>query len=223
MRRTTVSHPNKARQRQSAQLARAGTRRRGIQQRPAAAYRQRGTGGSGYHEAFNAPETWHEATGCDKIKFVVEPPGKEYIHPVTIDEVRARIEMLPRRFTRGLEVVQFSRMTRKRGLFPYYGMQWGVAVYLYPIEESLVETYARTPTPQQEIEARMYGGNWVQEGNAWRLEWTAETIKDFYLNNVLIHEIGHVHDDRNTSFEARERYANWFATEYGYRASRGRR
>jgi predicted metalloendopeptidase len=43
------------------------------------------------------------------------------------------------------------------------------------------------------------------------------------LNNVLIHEIGHTVDDRNSSFLDRERFANWFAVEYGYRASRGRR
>ena len=37
------------------------------------------------------------------------------------------------------------------------------------------------------------------------------------------HELGHVLDTRNTNSDARERYAIWFATEYGYRASRGRR
>jgi hypothetical protein len=30
-----------------------------------------------------------------------------------------------------------------------------------------------------------------------------------------------VNDERNTSSRDRERYANWFAIEYGYRASRG--
>ena len=73
------------------------------------------------------------------------------------------------------------------------------------------------------MDARMYGGRWFQDGDVWRLEWTPNTIHDFYLNNILIHEIGHINDHRNTSFDDRERYANWFATEYGYRASRGRR
>jgi hypothetical protein len=52
------------------------------------------------------------------------------------------------------------------------------------------------------------------------LIWTAETVRDFYLNNVLMHEIGHINDARNTSFRKRERYADWFAIEYGYRATR---
>ena len=122
-----------------------------------------------------------------------------------------------------VEVIQLSRMTRKRQLFPCYGMQWGASVYLYPIEDSLIETYIRPPTPQQQIEARMFGGVWSEADGEWTLTWTPENLKDFYLNNVLIHEIGHVLDKRNTRTEDRERYANWFAIEHGYRASRGRK
>lgn len=192
--------------------------------RPAAAYRQRGMGGAPQAEAFNAPEIWHESQDdANALKIVVQPPGRRSIHPLTPDDVRQRIETLPKRFTRNLGVIQFSRMTRKRALFPCYGMQWGPNIYLYPIEESLVESYVQPPRPQDLIEARMYGGEWYQDGKLWRLKWTSETIRDFYLNNVLIHEIGHVNDDRNASFNAREQYANWFAIEYGYRASRSRR
>lgn len=197
--------------------------RKRSQSRPAIAFRQRGVETGLQSEPFNAPEDWHEPEGDERLRFVRQPAGEGYRHAVTVDEVRDRIDELPARFTRELEVVQFSRMTKKRALFPCYGMQWGSTVYLYPIEESLVETYVRPPHPQQLIEAKMYGGKWRQEGTTWYLEWTEKTIRDFYLNNILIHEIGHIYDDRNTSFEARERYANWFAVEYGYRASRGRR
>ena len=220
MSRNSNRHSRRSSKRQI-QSRPAGVRRRA--QRPGAAFRQRGTGSYRLKEPFNAPEDWHEPTGRDDVRLIVRPPGKGFVHAVTPEEVRERIEQLPRKFTRGLEVVQLSGMTRKRVLFPFYGMQWGSAVYLYPIEDTFVETYVRPPRPQQIIDAEMYGGKWMRDGNDWRLEWTADTIRDFYLNNVLIHEIGHVHDDRNTSFEDRERYANWFAIEYGYRASRGRR
>lgn len=191
--------------------------------RPAAAFRQRRPGESVFSEGFGAPETWHEPAGRDQIKYLTEPAGEGYFHPVTEKDAAERIERLPKRFRQNLEVVHFSRMTRKRALFPCYGMQWGTAIYLYPIEASLVEIYAGPPRPEQLIEARMYGGKWEQEGRRWRLVWTHEAIRDFYLNNVLIHEIGHTVDERNSRFLDRERFANWFAVEYGYRASRGRR
>lgn len=190
--------------------------------RPGVAYRQRGQIDGGRSSHFSAPEDWHEPQGRSEIKYRMLPPGNGFLHPVSVDEVRVRISLLPSEITRQIEVVQFSTMTRKRQLFPLYGMQWGPNVYLYPMESSLIETYRRPPTPTQLIEARMFGGEWTQIGREWQLRWTPETIRDFYLNNVLIHEIGHIIDHRNTNPAARERYANWFATEYGFRASRGR-
>lgn len=172
---------------------------------------------------FAAPEVWHDAKESGEVRFVVEPPGPRYRHAVTVEEVRDRLRALPQQFVEPLEVIQFSTMTRKRKLFPCYGMQWGENVYLYPIEETLVETYYRPPKPQQLIEAKMYGGVWSEADGYHLLTWTEQAIKDFYLNNVLIHEIGHVNDLRNTNAEKREQFAIWFATEYGYRASRGLR
>jgi hypothetical protein len=49
--------------------------------------------------------------------------------------------------------------------------------------------------------------------------WTEQAVRDFYLNNILIHELGHLVDQRNTRTIDRERYAEWFAVEYGYRAT----
>jgi hypothetical protein len=100
-------------------------------------------------------------------------------------------------------------------------MQWGTALYLYPIEDNLVERYDRPPLPSQLTEASMYGGRWEQESaHSWRLQWTEEAIRDFYLNNILIHELGHLVDSRNDGYRDRERFAEWFAIEYGYKASR---
>ena len=93
------------------------------------------------------PETWHEPVGRSSVKFVVEPAGEGYIHPVTTEEVAERIEQLPKGFRNKLEIVQFSRMTRKRALFPCYGMQWGTAVYLYPIESTLGGTLRVATVP----------------------------------------------------------------------------
>ena len=56
--------------------------------------------------------------------------------------------------------------------------------------------------------------------NTWKLAWTEEAVRDFYLNNILIHELGHLVDDRNTGYVDRERFAEWFALEFGYRRSR---
>lgn len=189
--------------------------------RPNVAYRQRGD--RTRSSEFGAAEVWHPPLGRTTPEVLTQAPGEGYLHAVSAQEIRERLSQLPHDITSQIEVIQLSQMTRKRGLFPLYGMQWGANIYLYPIEAGLVELYTRPPHPQQQIEAKMFGGEWHEEEGYWQLSWTLESLKDFYLNNVLIHEVGHVIDQRNTSFRDRERFANWFAIEYGYRASRHRR
>jgi hypothetical protein len=183
------------------------------------ARRVRGRGQADMRLPFAPPEVWYEPSEKPgRLRIVRQSAGEGYRHVVTPDEVRERLAGLPKQFTERLEVVQLSRMTRKKRTWPLYGMQWGTAIYLYPIEADLIETYNSPPNPQQATEARMYGGRWEQSGqDRWRLVWTEQTIKDFYLNNILIHELGHLVDDRNTRSVDRERYAEWFAIEYGYR------
>jgi hypothetical protein len=171
---------------------------------------------------FAPPEDWHEATGRAGYRVVAQPPGTGYRHIVTECQVRDRLAQLPSHFLSELDVVQFSRMTRKKQRFPCYGMQWGNALYLYPLEESLVEHFDRPPRPNLMNEARMYGGQWDEPApGLWTLTWSEQAAQDFYLNNILVHELGHLVDDRNTSYVDRERYAEWFAIEYGYLASGG--
>ena len=168
---------------------------------------------------FFPSENWYEPKDAGSgYRVVTQMPGRGYRHAVTEEEVRERLAALPNWMLEPLEVVQLSRMTRKKQTFPCYGMQWGNALYLYPIEESLVEIFPRPPKPAVFNESRMFGGRWVQvAGTGWELHWTPDTLRDFYLDNILIHELGHLLDDRNTSYIDRERYAEWFALEHGYK------
>jgi hypothetical protein len=198
-------------------LALAKTRRRNVRANKRARGAQRNL-----KLPFVPPEDWHEPTEAGTgYRIVVQPPGAGFRHILTPADVRRRLAEFPDWMLADLEVVQFSRMTRKKQSFPCYGMQWGSSLYLYPIEQNLVEYYDCPPTPNQMNEARMYGGRWMQTSpGMWALKWTEASVRDFYLNNILIHELGHLVDSRNTGYVARERYAEWFAVEYGYKRSR---
>lgn len=171
---------------------------------------------------YSPPEDWHEPAEAkaEGYRFVVRQPGVGFRHVLTMEEIRDRLAQLPAKFVAPLEVVQLSQMTRKKLYCPCYGMQWGTALYLYPIEETLIENFHRPPKPQVYQECRLFGGRWFEEAGRWRLEWSERAIKDFYLHNILIHELGHLLDNRNSNYAARERYAEWFAIEYGYRRFR---
>ncbi len=175
---------------------------------------------------FLPPEDWYDAsedaTASRHYRVIAQEPGRGYRHAVTETDVRERLAQLPASMLEPLAVVQLSRMTHKKRMVPCYGMQWGSSLYLYPIEDSLIEYFSRPPLEAERREATMYGGRWQMGSDGlWMLIWTEQTIRDFYLNSILLHELGHLLDDRNRSYRDRERYADWFAIEYGYRATRG--
>jgi hypothetical protein len=178
--------------------------------------------GPGLRGPYSPPENWYEPheDWHGEYSVVVQPAGKGFRHVVTEEDVRARLAQLPEWMLAELQVVQLSTMTRKKRRSPCYGMQWGSTIYLYPIEETLVESFVQPPKPAQRIEAAMFGAQWQHAGGRWQLHWTEGAIRDFYLNNVLIHELGHILDHRNTRHIDRERYAEWFALEHGVKPSR---
>lgn len=174
-------------------------------------------------QPYAPPEDWYEPSEepTDGYEFVVQDPGEGYRHILTPDEIRDRLAELPEQFTDPIEIVQLSQMTRKKQTFPCYGMQWGATLYLYPLEESLVECFYQPPKPALVNETKMYGARWTkEEPGVWKLEWTERAAKNYYLNNILIHELGHLLDERNTSYLDRERYAEWFAIQHGYQPTR---
>jgi hypothetical protein len=196
-------------------------RSRNWQRRPKQA-RRSSTGQRNARLPFAPPEDWYDPTDAETYRIVVQDPGEGYRHILTPADVRERLAEVPQNFLEQLEVVQLSRMTRKKLSFPCYGMQWGNALYLYPLEETLVEQYDTPPRPNLVNETRMYGGRWSESPGCWTLTWTEQAARDFYLNNILIHELGHLVDDRNSGYIERERYAEWFAVQYGYRLTGGR-
>jgi hypothetical protein len=197
-------------------------RSRNWQRRPKQA-RRSSTGQRNARLPFAPPEDWYDSTeSAGHYRIVVQEPGEGYRHILTPADIRARLAKVPRQFLEQLEVVQLSRMTRKKQSFPCYGMQWGNTLYLYPLEESLVEHFDTPPRPNLVNETRMYGGRWTESGSgSWMLTWSEQAARDFYLNNILIHELGHLIDERNTGYVERERYAEWFAVQYGYLSTGG--
>ncbi len=181
--------------------------------------RARGAGGK-VRVSYMPPEKWHEPRERQGYKVIAQPAGAGYKHVLTTAEVKSRLAELPAWMTAELQVVQISRMTRKKSTFPCYGMQWGNAIYLYPVEADRIEHFQTAPKPAQLIEARMFGAQWRQTEHGWELMWSEAGLRDFYLNNVLIHELGHLLDQRNSNYADRERYAEWFALEFGYKKSR---
>src|SRR3989344_2004935 len=154
-------------------------------------------------------EKWYEPSDeVNGYRIIVEKPGKGRRHVVTPDDIRERLAQFPPEMLRSLEIVKLSRMTRKLSYECIYGMQWGNTIYMYPMEDDLMEKFDSLPDAQSQMETGRYGAKHSVENGSWVTRWNEQTIRDFYLNNILIHELGHTLDDHNRSAHKREAFAN---------------
>lgn len=164
---------------------------------------------------YDPPEVWYDPS--DRLRVVVDFPGRGYRHVLTGEEVKFYLRSIPDWAVRGLSTIVLARITRKKLSAPRYGLQWGSTVYLYPMPEDLVEYQEHPPLPQVRIETEKCGGVWSFDGQLWSLVWTEDAVKRFYLENILPHELAHVLDERNSNTRDRERFAEAFAQRWGPR------
>ena len=77
------------------------------------------------------------------------------------------------------------------------------------------------PKPSVLREFERAGAEILRDGKFWRMRFNENSLKQFYLRYVLLHELGHHVDSENFELKtnkAAENFADWFATEYGYKA-----
>lgn len=84
--------------------------------------------------------------------------------------------------------------------------------------------YDNEPPPLARQEYERINARIYPEGKSWILEFDEKSLKEFYLRDVLIHEIGHVveYAKRSSGTRLTEEFAEWFVREYGFRYERNR-
>ncbi|MHB1455815.1 MAG: hypothetical protein ACYC0V_02760 [Armatimonadota bacterium] len=161
----------------------------------------------------------------DKIAIVAREPHPAFISPVTADEIRDVLLRVPPEFLVGLGTIYLLGGTSKQDtvafskLFRYgcYMYNRNIVLFAFP-RRCLAEYYDRLPPPDVMQEYTKAGATWENEGKRWVLRFTSDAVRDYYLYDVLLHEIGH-HVDRDnlwkTSTADSESYAKWFVEFHG--------
>lgn len=82
------------------------------------------------------------------------------------------------------------------------------------------QVWRTLPKPSLLHEYQRAGASITPDGQRWRVQFDAASLRQFYLRDVLMHELGHHVDRGNFAFKTdrkAERLAEWFATENGYK------
>lgn len=93
-----------------------------------------------------------------------------------------------------------------------YGMYFRNRIYLFPVPAQRLADGWRCSSNPAEIQKYVAFGAQVRSSGhrGITIAFDEESLRRFYLYDVLLHEIGH-HVDRRRKFGGAERYARWFA------------
>lgn len=171
-----------------------------------------------------------EIERTDRLAIVVEHPHPDFISPVKKHHIIETIRSIPEDFTRGVKSIIVLRGTRRQAAQnsgQVYGLYWENMIFLYPYPKSLLNmTYAKAPRPHILNDHKRAGAIVGSANGSTTIKYTEEAVKQFYLRDVLIHEIGHHVDAVNFSDKSHKKiegFAEWFATEYGFKKTGDRR
>lgn len=88
----------------------------------------------------------------------------------------------------------------------------------------LCSIYRRPPKPSDMLDYSRVGAEITTETGGTMVRFDRRSLKKLYLQDVLIHEIGHHVDRANLGHpKENEAYARWFATEFGFRRAGSRK
>jgi len=92
----------------------------------------------------------------------------------------------------------------------------GSHIRIYPIPEKLRWCYGKNkPSPSFAQERLEFGAYWRKIDYDWFLCWDETSLRDYILNHILIHEIGHSLDNIHYGTRRGEKLAEAFAHRIG--------
>ena len=157
---------------------------------------------------------------ADALGIFDRPLAEGFVRPWTARAVAEVLAAIPPAFLVDLAGVFLLGGTAKQrsltkgttyGMYSH-GRYIPSRIFLFALpEKSLVQRWAKMPKPSVAKEYTKFGATLSPDGKGGALlTFDQSSLRQFYLYDVLLHEVGH-HVDRDGRADNAERYANWFA------------
>ncbi|MGB0849427.1 MAG: hypothetical protein ACPGSM_22010, partial [Thiolinea sp.] len=94
-------------------------------------------------------------------------------------------------------------------------------IILYPFPNTMIMTFgSKKPSTHRLQELKKWSSGLKKEKGNWILEWQSEGLREYYINNLLYHEVGHHIDWYYRRWSAANyREAEEFADQYAIQHS----
>lgn len=178
---------------------------------------------------FNRQHNLEKPTENDETPiFIKDNPSRDFFFPVTIEEIKEFLNKLPKEHTENLTHIWLRKMTKKE--YEKEGSIQGCficgsgvnLIVLYPFPRDLKMKFGNKKPLKKIIKwYSNYEPELIEENGNWQLLWTEEKIKKYYLEGLLLHEIGHKVDSIYQRYWSKnykkrgEKFADNFAYYWG--------
>jgi len=159
------------------------------------------------------------------MKMGSSTPG-DFFFPLSVQDIRTTLDQLPAISRARLTHVWLRRIRKsdweaQRKPFALFIAGSGVRlIVLYPWPRDLLLRFGPRKPPQKKLrEYARWNPELIQDGPDWCLRWSEAALRLFYLEHLLLHEIGH-HVDffyrrwSKANHKQVEEFANQYAVEW---------
>jgi hypothetical protein len=141
------------------------------------------------------------AEGDEKPIFYMENPSKDFYYPATIEEIKDTLKLLPKEHTEIITHIWLDKVKKKdylrgdflQGEFIYGRNVYLIKLYAVPVNNKMLFGKIK-PLNKQLSFYKPYCTDLRQEKDSWYLQWTEEEMKKYFLEKLLLHEIGYCVD-----------------------------
>lgn len=151
---------------------------------------------------------------ADPVKIFERRLAAGFVRPFTTADVASVLACIPAGFLDELAGVYLMAGTVKqaRTRVPTYGMYWENQVFLFPVPARRLADGWFCSSNRAELQRYLACGAGLRSARrGLTVQFDDESLRRFYLCEVLLHEVGHHVDRSRRSAKAGERYADWFA------------
>ena len=133
--------------------------------------------------------------------FIVENTSRDFYFPVTIEEIKDTLRKLPKDHTKYLTHIWLDKVKKSeylkgeslQGQFICGSKVYLIKLYAVPTDNKMIFGQTK-PTSKQLSFYKQYCNDLQHHKNGWYLQFTNESYKRYYLEKLLLHEIGHCVD-----------------------------
>lgn len=130
--------------------------------------------------------------------YIIDNPSRDFYFPVTADEIKTTLDKLPKEHTNHLTHIWLQKIKKAdyingdtfQGSFICGSKVYLIVLHPFPTDNKM-RLGKNKPLQKTLNFYKSYTTDLKEDKIGWYLQWTEETIRKYFLESLLLHEIGH--------------------------------